>query len=85
MGLGTARGGRFSCKENIRWVQIPQAPPMLLSYSGLVWLPCKQFTSVRIRVGAPLKIKYPDLVQLGRTRDLGSRGQRFKSFNPDHK
>ena len=33
----------------------PHVSTMLLSYSGLVWLPCKQLTSVRIRVGAPLK------------------------------
>ena len=31
-----------------------------------------------------LTLKYLDVVQFGRTLDLGSRGRRFKSCHPDH-
>jgi len=31
MGRGTARSGHLSCKEDISWVRIPGAPPILES------------------------------------------------------
>ena len=44
-------------------------------------LPSKQRVGVRVPYLAP---KYPEVVQFGRTLDLGSRGRRFKPCLPDH-
>lgn len=35
MGCGTAWGGRFPCKEDIRWVRISYGPPSLWEDGGM--------------------------------------------------